>query len=132
MIEYFIIFLVMLACVIVGILIGMLCEKKAQDKVERERYRPLRNTPVEVDLDDGNFRNANTAGSAPEGMTPTPEPVAAQSSQQAHNNNASPLSKKVDPEFADELGRAEMEALEKKMRHQDASFNTLNSINEDL
>ena len=131
MIEYLIIFLVMLACVIAGVWIGMLCEKKAQDKAERERYRPLRNTPIEVDLDDDTLQKANSADAAPEVITSPLEPAIAQSVQQPRSNNASPLSRKVDPEFADELDRVDMEALEEKMRHQDASFNTLNALTEE-
>ena len=137
MLEYFLIFLVMLVCVTVGIWIGMLCEKKASYKAENARYRPFANAPVETDLT--NYKEP------PVTMPNDSQPIATQSTPDVNNTDhdegvrsngaiqchpqvvASPLAQKVSPDFDDELDHEEATAIEEKMRHQDAAFNTLST-----
>lgn len=123
--EYFFIFSVMLTCVTVGIWIGLKKEHKAYKKQEEARYRPIQPENKES----GVTKTKRTAHESAT-STPTPIPDAPTSEAAAPIQPGGVLSSKVDPEFDDELNPDVADAIEEKMRNQDASFNTLGAQTE--
>ena len=126
MVPYFTVFIIMLICVIFGVYIGLRHEIRISKKAEYDQTRSISvpNEADEVDCPEANAVQDNA--SSPDSNASSYQPCAPEIAPE-QNNADSVLSQKVSAEFDEELDDAAVSAIEEKMRHQDASFNTLNT-----